>query len=521
VLEFFRQLVTGVATTWRRLSISARVQLALAAILTIGLIAGAAFFGAQPQYGRLYSRLDLEEANEITVFLTEQNIPYQIREGGTAIDIPVRDISRSRVALSAQNLPRSQGEVPGFELLDTSDLMTNRRQQDMNYQRALRGELQRQLNQYDFVRNSFVFIREAPDELFVGEQKPSQATVTLDTTGPLTPGQVKAVLHTVTSFGGAHLSPKQVAISLTDGTIVHSPSNDEFASLANDQLEVQVAYENAAEAKIRQAFEGMGVKHVVQVSAVMDWSSEDVTDRKVTDGAVISTLTTESEVRDISPAAGGPPGAVANIPEELGRPGAEGIISTDGETIENFEPSETLRTTSTRPGRVKQYKVAAFIEGAYAPAAATEDAAAPAEGEVPAMDYQALTPEQITRYTEFIRNAVGDGSVPTEVAVFDQPFNIDRIASGEPVTLPGAPWTESTWFNWVWRLGLVALMLMVVRFLMRRALVIPAEEEEVIEIPEASPAERRQQEIAAEVERLSQQEPQTVAALLRTWMNEE
>jgi flagellar M-ring protein FliF len=521
VLEFFRQLVTGVAQTWRRLSISARVQLALAALLTIGLVAGAAFYGAQPQYGRLYSRLNLDEANEITVYLTEQNIPYQLRDGGTSIDIPVRDISRSRVALSAQNLPSSQGVVPGFELLDTTDLMTNRWQQDMNYQRGLRGELQKQLNQFDYIKNSFVFIREAPDELFVGEQNPSQATVTLDTTGPLRPDQVKAVLHTVTSFGGAHLAPSSVAIMTTDGTILHGPSDDTFASLAGNQLEVQLEYENAAERKIREAFEGMGVNHVVQVSAVMDWTSEEVKDRKVVDGAVISTLETTSTVRDISPTAGGPPGAVANIPEELGRPGEAGLISEDGETIENFEPSETLRTTTTRPGRVKQYKVAAYIEGAYTPAAAAEGAEAPAEGATPAMDYQALTAEQIAQYSDFIKNTVGDGTLPTEVVVFDQPFNIDRITAVEQMTMPPAPWTESTWFNWMWRIGLVALMFLVVRFLMRRALVIPAEEEEIIEIPEASPAERRQQEIAAEVERLSQQEPDTVAALLRTWMNEE
>lgn len=519
MLEFFRQLVSGVTTTWRRLSISARVQLALAALLTIVLVAGAAFYGAQPQTGRLYSRLDLDEANEIAVYLNEQGIPYTLREGGTAIDIPVRDISRARVGLSAQNLPSSQGIVPGYELLDTTNLMTNRWQQDVNYQRALRGELQKLLNQFTYVKNSYVFIREAPDELFVGEQRPSMATVTLDTEGPLTPAQVKAVLRTVTSFGGAHLSPKSVSIVTTDGEILHSPSDDQFASIANDQLEVQVAYENAAESKIRQALEGMNVKHVVQVSAVMDWTSEEVKDRKVADGAVISTMETTSTVRDMSPTAGGPPGAVANIPEELGRPGEEGMISEDGETIENFEPSETMRITTTRPGRVKQYKVAAFIEGGYGPPA---NAAPAADGqEAPADEYKPLTPEQITKYSNFILNAVGDGTVPTEVAVFDQAFNIDRITAEAPTTLPAAPWTESTWFNWVWRIGLVALMFLVVRFLMRRALVIPAEEEEVIEIPEASPAERRQQEIAAEVERLSQQEPDTVAALLRTWMNEE
>ena len=57
---------------------------------------------------------------------------------------------------------------------------------------------------------------------------------------------------------------------------------------------------------------------------------------------------------------------------------------------------------------------------------------------------------------------------------------------------------------------------------MKRALVLPAaEEEEVVEIPEATKEDMRRMEVASEVDRLSQNEPENVAALLRSWMGEE
>ncbi len=380
--------------------------------------------------------------------------------------------------------------------------------------RALQGELQRTLNQYDFVRRSHVFIRESAEQLFVSEQQPSQATVTLDTTGPLTTAQVKAVLHTVSSFGGANLSPDNVSITTTEGTILHSPSQDRFASLANDKLEFQVQLERERESKLQQAFRQMGVNAIVNVSAIVDWTSEERRAREVTDGAVISSLESSSTSRNVELPPEGAPGAVANIPEELGRPGGEGTYTEDEELLENFDPSETVTTTTTQPGRVQQYKVAAYIEGDYV-STTDEDGAEVTE-------YQPLTQEQITQYGEFIANAVGEGDQPTEVVVYDQPFKLERLPGTAAAPKVEAPWYQTPLVQWTWRLGLVVLVFFAIRFLMRRALVLPSvEEEEVMEMPELGPAERRRQEIAEEVERLSQQEPEMVAALLRTWMSEE
>jgi flagellar M-ring protein FliF len=521
VLEFLRQLASGIAQTWNRLSVSARANLVLAGVFSLVLIAVLVFFGSQPQYGRLFDRLSLDEANEITVYLTDNDIPFRLRDGGTAIDVPVSDISRARVGLAALNLPKSQGVVPGFELFDSRDLMSNRFLDDIDYMRALQGTLQRQLNQFEFVRGSSVFIREAPDQLFTSEQRPSEATVTVDTGGKRPSDmQIKAIVNTVSSFGGANLSPRHVNVTMSDGTILHSPSTDEFASLAGDKLSFQMAYEETRQKKIMEQFRSAGRRAVVNVNATFDWTSEEKKQRDVREGAEISTMSTETTVRDLEREAEGPAGATENIPAELAGTTTEniGILTETTEDIANLDPSETVTTTTTQPGTLKKITVAAFIEGNYAEQAPADGG----ESAVAERVYTPLSAQEVQTFTDMIVAAVGEGTEPTEVVVYSTEFPEPLVAAAPPVTGPSIFSLESQWFQWTWRVALVLLAFLVIRFLMRRALVLPpAEEEEVVEIPEASPAERRRQEIAAEVERLSQQEPETVAALLRTWMGQE
>ena len=62
-------------------------------------------------------------------------------------------------------------------------------------------------------------------QLFIDDQKPSQASVVLEPIGGRpTNAQVKAAVHVVSSFGGANLSSKNIAVSTSDGTILQSPS---------------------------------------------------------------------------------------------------------------------------------------------------------------------------------------------------------------------------------------------------------------------------------------------------------
>jgi flagellar M-ring protein FliF len=511
VLEFFRQLFSGIADAWRRLSFNARVQIALVGVLTVVLLAGTVYMGSQPQYAQLYNRLDMDESSKIVAWLAENNIPYRLRDGGQRIDISAKDISRSRVSLAELNLPKSQGVAPGFELFNNRDLMSNQYLQKVDYTRAVMGELQRQLNSFDFIRNSSVFIREAPEQLFSSQQKPSEASVILDIVGgPLSKSQVKAVLHTISSFGGANLSKNNIVITKTDGTPLHSPVADDFASLAGDKLDYKVALESQREQKIRNGLRQLGRNSIINVSADIDWTNENKTQKELGEKVAISEQISEmtSDTTEAPPE--GAPGATANIPEATVS-GSSTTKVVDGETITNYDIPETVTTTRTEPGRVRKFVVSAIIEGDYQ---------APADGGDGEMEYVALTDDEIQKFTKVITNAVGEGQMPTEVVVYDQAFKLDRLASASPAAAAvTGSLLQSRWMITLLQGFLVLAAFLVVRLFMRRAMILPTVEEvETVELPELSPEEQRRADMAAEVERLSQEEPDTVAALLRTWM---
>lgn len=516
--EFLRQLLTGIGEAWQRLSVNAKVQIVITALLTFVLIGAVVVIGAQPQFARLFTRLDLSESNEIIIWLADNNIPYKLQNGGQTILVPIQDIQSARVGLVDLGLPRTQGvTAPGLELFTTRDLMTNEWLQNVDFMRAVQGELQRQLNEFDFINKSFVFIREAPEQLFVSEQTPSQASVNLDTNRMLTPREVKAVLNIISSFGGHNLNTKNITLTTSDGTLLHSPVEDEFASLATDQLEAQVAREKQREETVRRAFQGLGVNAIIRVSATMDWSSKEKTTKQVTDGTVLSSLDSSTITSSSEGPPEGAPGAIANIPEGLGAPGQTEDTSEMKELIENFEPSESITKTASRPGTVRRFLVSAFIEGNYTPIL-DEDGQDTGQTE-----YEPLTNAQIATYTQFIANAVGEGAEATDIVVSDHPFKIDRLAAAQVTVEPvGVPWMQ----NRMVQLGIQGALILgaffMIRLFMRRAMILPTvEEAEVLEMPEASAEDMRRMEVAAEVERLAREEPEAVASLLRSWMAEE
>lgn len=516
-MEFFRQLIEGITHAWRRLSISARTNIILAAAASILVIALLVFTFSQPQFVQLYTRLDLDESAQIQSILEQENISYRVEDGGQTVLVPVQQRSQARVTLAAQNLPKSQGFVPGFELLDQQDLLTNQYMQNVNYMRALQGELQRQLNQFEFIDRSFVFIREEVEALFLDEQKPSQAAVTLAVNRPLRETEVKAVLGVVSSFGGANLHRGNIHVSTTEGTILYSPPGDEFAALAGDRLQYKQDVERLAEEKVRRAFSMIGKRVVVSVSADVDWTEERITKNEASKGATVSSLETETTTTTTEGLPQGAPGAVANIPDEAGEAEQIQTQSETTELLENFQPSTTMTEMSRPGGRPMSYRVAAFVEGEYVEV--TDEEGNPT-GE---QQYQPLTAEQLTEYQSMIAAAVGVNVPEENISVTDHPFEIDGLdAAQATVAQIEAAETRDTLVKWGIAVGQVVLVVagfIVVRLLLRRAMVLPrAEEEEAVELAERSPEDMRRQEVASEVERLSREEPETVAALLRSWM---
>ena len=92
--------MASIGEGWRKISALHRVLL-LAVLLAM---AGAGIlllqWARQPEWAMLYSQLSNEEAGRIVEKIREENVPYDLREGGTAIYVPDHQVYSLRLTLA-------------------------------------------------------------------------------------------------------------------------------------------------------------------------------------------------------------------------------------------------------------------------------------------------------------------------------------------------------------------------------------------------------------------------------------
>jgi flagellar M-ring protein FliF len=195
LIHFFSQIWKGFTALEpsRRLSI-----LVIAAITVIG-IAGMVYWTNSSEYRVLFSNLGTEDAGNIVARLQEKKIPYKLSATGDSILVPSEKISELRLELASSGLP--QGGGVGFEIFDTKSLGATEFVQQLNYQRALQGELSRTINGLDEIQHSRVHLVIPKKSLFVEDQKKPTASVILKLKSgkTLRSPQIEGIVHLVAS----------------------------------------------------------------------------------------------------------------------------------------------------------------------------------------------------------------------------------------------------------------------------------------------------------------------------------
>ena len=116
-----------------------RAPLIFAVALLIAIVAGLVLWSRAPDYKVLYSNLSDRDGGAIINALQTANIPYKFSETGGAILVPAEQVHEMRLRLASQGLPK--GGSVGFELMDNQKFGISQFAEQVNYQRALEGEL--------------------------------------------------------------------------------------------------------------------------------------------------------------------------------------------------------------------------------------------------------------------------------------------------------------------------------------------------------------------------------------------
>ena len=187
----------------------------------------------------LYSNLSPEDAGAVLSRLKEQKIPYRISGNGNSVLIPRDRVYETRLDLASQGLP--QGGAIGFEIFDNTKLGMTEFVQNVNYQRALQGELARTINGFSEVESSRVHVVMPSKSLFVEEEEPATASVVLKLRSGrwLTNDQIQGIVHLVSSSVSG-LNPKNVTIVDNYGKMLAGDNvESDMGRFSSDQLEFQ------------------------------------------------------------------------------------------------------------------------------------------------------------------------------------------------------------------------------------------------------------------------------------------
>ncbi len=245
------------------------------------VLAGMTFmkWAAKPDYAPLYTGLSSQDAGAVTAALDAQHVKYQITGGGGTIMVPRQVVDKTRIDLSAKDIPAGGDS---FALLDKQGITTDQFTRNIDYQRALQGELGKAIESIDSVSAATVTLTIPQQTVFVGasEDKATAAVLVKTTGGDLSGDAVNAIVHLVAS-SIPNMNPDDVTVADANGTVLHAPGMD-IQSGGGSQIAQTQAYDAALEKKIEDMVtRTLGPGHAaVTVAADLDMSKS--TSKKTT-----------------------------------------------------------------------------------------------------------------------------------------------------------------------------------------------------------------------------------------------
>jgi len=208
----------------RQLSNQKKIGLILSAAAVIALIIGGLMWSQSPEYRVLYNNVSDQDGSNIIAALQQMNIPYKFSENGSAILIPEKAVHEARLKLAGQGLPK--GSLPGFEIMENQKFGSSQFLEQINYQRALEGELARSVQSLSAVQSARVHLAMPKPSVFAREkQQPSVSVlVNLYPGRVLSVDQVSAIVHLMSS-SVPNLPVKNVTIVDQNGNLLSTPND--------------------------------------------------------------------------------------------------------------------------------------------------------------------------------------------------------------------------------------------------------------------------------------------------------
>ena len=405
-------------TQWGGMTSVQRRGAVIAGSLVSAVLAFLLWNGLRTDWRTLYVSLDPEDARQIEQVLTQAQISFEATADGAGIRVPVAQLDKARLSTAAKGGIKN-GRL-GFEIFDKPNWVGSEFDEQVNYQRALEGELEHTVGTLADVESARVHLVLQHESLFRDQERPAKASVVLKLRQhPLAEGEPDAIRNLVASAVDG-LAAENVVLVDASGHLPLGPKSAQAMQLTAEQV---------LEDKLVSTLEPVTGVGNVRASVTLDYdhTSSEVT-QEIYDpekSATLSMQRTEQTAGSQSVAAG-IPGTASNSPNSQALPvypqqsTAPQSAKSESST---YGASKTDRHTVEGPGRVRRMTAAIVVNDRLMQAASKGKAA----------QWQSRSADEVHNLTTLAQAAVGfDSARGDMLTVEDLAFDGNRTQQATP-----------------------------------------------------------------------------------------
>ena len=340
--------------------------MAAAAILVIGGLLTFLHWNQNRNYKPLYSNLSADDSGAVLAKLKESGIEYHIRDADSTILVPSERIAELRLQMATAGIPKS-GRI-GYELFDKTNFGATDFTEQINYHRAVEGELERSIMAMAEVQQARVHITFPKDSVFTDEKQPAKASVMVKLKlGAKLSEKSAAAIAQLASSAVEGLTAEAISVMDMDGNLLMRPKKPGDGSEPSDELlQYKEKLERETLAKITSELDPLlgSAKYRASVAVDCDLTSGEQSEEMYDPSHSVITSSQKTEEGSVAkPDASGVPGTQSNLPRPPVRPASQGGGGLARRT-ENmaYETSRTVRRLKLPQGIIKRMSISVLVD---------------------------------------------------------------------------------------------------------------------------------------------------------------
>lgn len=360
--DFFK----GLLEKWKALSNGKKIAISSLVIGIIVILIYVGISASKPKYSVLFSELDPKDSGNVVEILKEEKIDYKI--DGNSILVPQEKVAPLKMEILSK-VDFTSGSK-GFEIFNNDSMVSTDFENQIKYQKALQGEIERMIKSFEEVKDCKVILKLPEKDTFAIKENPNKATAAVSIklksgSKQLQDEQTKTIVSLLT--GAVENLPKENVHIAVNGIKLATSNlfekDGEESTFTNKQQEIKAAKEEALKQGILNVLKpvyGSGVN--VAVNADLSFDAIEIQSKDYKKGVVVSEHDIETNDKNNDNNISSSP-----IDNNMSNRGTDNTNNNNNtsqhkESTKNYNVPEVVRKEIQAPGKLSKVSVSVTVD---------------------------------------------------------------------------------------------------------------------------------------------------------------